>query len=375
MLRNLTLTTLLIAMIAMVAASGCRPADEIVVHQIPKSQSDLDKFNRAPLPTRPAAAAAVPTRMVAALALRDDATWFFKISGPVEQVNLSEPAWREFFSKLTFADDGKPKWQLPTGWSEGPEKAMRDATLLINDSQPPLEMSISHLPPGQDLVGNVNRWRGQLALDPISGGELDLAKISYLGGEMMLFDEIGSSSGGGMGGPMAGGPMSGGPPAGHPPIGNSVTPPPNVPSDSTPDEIKFTPPAGWETGPNSSIVKARLLKSEGDQQAQITVVEMAAAANEWGPNVVRWAGEIGMTDLSGPAADERTSTVVVDGIEGQRVRLIEPEDQYKRATVAVMVKRGASAWFLKISGDKSVVEASEPDFEAFLSSFKFEDIN
>ena len=99
---------------------------------------------------------------------------------------------------------------------------------------------------------------------------------------------------------------------------------------------------------------------------------MSAAANEWAPNVVRWAGEIGMEDLSGPEADVRTSTVVVDGIEAQRLRLIEPDDQYKSATVAVMAKRGQSAWFFKIFGDKSVVEAGEPDFEEFLSSFKFE---
>ncbi len=366
MSRYFFLTAFLIGLAAVAVLVGCQKSDEIVVHKIPKSQSDLDKFNRAPVATRPAPSAAVPTRMVVALAMRDDATWFFKVSGPVEQVNLSEPVWREFLTKLTFADDGKPRWELPAGWSEGPEKAMRDATLLINDSQPPLEMSISHLPPGQDLVGNVNRWRGQLSLGPITGDELKLDKIKYPGGDMVLFDEVGLSSGGGMGGPMsAGGSMSGRP----------MSIPPSVPSEPMPAQIKFKPPAGWETGPSSSIVKARLVKSEGDKKVQITVVEMSAAVNEWDPNVVRWAGEIGMGDLSDLAAAARTSTVTVDGIEAQQLRLIEPDDQYQSATVAVMVKRGQSAWFFKIFGDKALVEAGEPDFKEFLSSFKFETDN
>ena len=360
MSRYSLLTAFLVALTAFSAVAGCQKADEIVVHQIPKARSDLDKFDRAPMRTRQAPTAAIPTRMVVALALRDDATWFFKISGPVEQVNLSEPIWREYFGKLKFANDGKPEWQLPKGWSTGPEKQMRYATLLLNDSKPPLEMSISSLGPRQDLTNNVNRWRGQLSLGPISRDEIELAKIEFGGGELLIFDEVGLSSGGGMRGPMMGGPMSR---------------PPQVPSETTPTQIKFDPLEGWEAGPSSSIVKARLLKTDGDKMAQITVVEMPAAANEWGPNVSRWAGEIGMKELAGPEAAIRTSTVTVDGIEAQQVRLIEPDEQYKNATVAVMVKRGPSAWFLKIFGDKSVVEAYESDFETFLKSFKFEENN
>lgn len=362
----------IIALSAFSTMTGCRKVDEISVHQIPKSLSDLDKFDRFPTANRQPPSPGVPTRMVVALALRDDATWFFKVSGPVEQVNLSEPVWRDFFSKLTFAADGKPNWQLPAAWREGPEKAMRDATLLIDDSQPPLEMSISHLGPGQDLVGNVNRWRGQLSLRPVTDDQLDLKKINYSGGEMVLFDEVGLSSGGGRGGPMSGGPMSGGPMSGGPMSSGHPAVSPAVSSESTAASTKFESPPGWESGPSSSIVKTRLLKSEGDRQAQITVVEMSAAVNDWKPNVDRWAGEIGMGEVSDSAAAARTSTVTVDGIEAQQLRLIETEDQYENATIAVMVKRGQSAWFFKISGDKSLVKASEPDFEAFLSSFKFE---
>lgn len=348
----------LVTIICLLGVLGCQKAEEIVVHRIPKTQSELDRLRAAPEPARRSSHAqvAVPSRMVVALALREDATWFFKVSGPVDQVSLTEPVWREFFGSIKFASNGKPQWDLPTDWKVGPERSMRYATLLMTGTSPPLEMSISSLGPNQDLVSNVNRWRGQLQLDPTAKDALDLNKIPYAEGELLLFDQTGISTGGGMGGPMMRGPMQGGPPS--------------VASEPT-DSITYDNPDGWQAGPSNSIVKARLLKAADEKKAQITVVEMPASANEWGPNVIRWAGEIGMNSITVDEIADRTTEVIVGGIESMQIHLVEAEDEYDKATIAVMAKRGQSAWFFKISGDKEVVTASKSEFEQFLSSIKF----
>ena len=296
--------------------------------------------------------------MVVGLVERPDAMWFFKILGPVDQVNLAEPVWREFFGKLKFDEGGKPAWELPDGWSNGRSSSMRFATLNLNKTTPPLEMSISSLGPNQSLLDNVNRWRGQLGLDPVQQDELKLNSSDFDGGSMRIFEEVGMASS------MGGGPMM-----------RPQNRPPMVPDTPTPNSagIKVDPIDGWEVGPSSNIVKARFLKKDGDKKAQVTVVEMAAEFNEWGANVDRWVSELGIEALSKDEIAARTSTVNLDGVPAQQVRLVE--DDIEKATIAIMATKGNSAWFIKLSGDHALVKETESQFEKFLTSIKFQNAN
>lgn len=66
-------------------------------------------------------------------------------------------------------------WDLPSGWTPGPEKPMRKATLLVPASGggAGAELAVTAFP--GDVGGtlaNVNRWRGQLTLPPIGEAEL-----------------------------------------------------------------------------------------------------------------------------------------------------------------------------------------------------------
>ena len=69
-------------------------------------------------------------------------------------------------------------WEVPAGWSAGPERPMRKATLLIpgEAGAPGAELSVTAFP--GDVGGNlanVNRWRQQLSLPPIGEAELGSA--------------------------------------------------------------------------------------------------------------------------------------------------------------------------------------------------------
>lgn len=69
-------------------------------------------------------------------------------------------------------------WTVPAGWSAGPERPMRKATLLIpgEGGGPGAELSVTAFP--GDVGGNlanVNRWRQQLALPAIGEAELGSA--------------------------------------------------------------------------------------------------------------------------------------------------------------------------------------------------------
>ena len=339
--------------------AGCKDSDSIEVYRIKKSKSGLSQFEQGPLspPRNSVTNGEEPggqgvDRMIVAIANRPEATWYFKITGPVDLVTATEPEWRSFLEKLRFGDDGNPEWDLPEGWELGARAPMRFATLVIQQ-EPELELKVSRLGPNQDSLSNVNRWRQQLRLADTTAADLKLGEIANTSGAMQLFDEQGRFQAGGMTPPFAG--------------GNAPRPPVQQPSARS---ANWTAPEGWEQGQTSSIVKTRLRKTEGEQSAQISVTELPAAANRWLPNAQRWAGEVGMVETA-DQLEALTRDITVAGLPGKQIRLVDPPGDGTKATIGLMVVRGDSAWFFKLTGDRSLVKKSEEDFDEFLGSYQF----
>lgn len=72
------------------------------------------------------------------------------------------------------ATGGDLAWEAPTSWQSRPPAAMRKGTYVIpGPGGASAELAITAFPGdvGGDLA-NVNRWRGQLQLAPITAGEL-----------------------------------------------------------------------------------------------------------------------------------------------------------------------------------------------------------
>jgi hypothetical protein len=88
------------------------------------------------------------------------------------------------------APEGKVSWTVPRGWTEKPGSGFRYVTFevpgkggLIGD----LSVTVLKGEAG-GLLGNVNRWRGQVGLGPVSEGELvsQSRKIKPAGRPMTL---------------------------------------------------------------------------------------------------------------------------------------------------------------------------------------------
>lgn len=346
-----------------IAFGGCYRQDSITRYEIPKDRSGLDHLrdasNEADQVSTAVGSAAIDSgeqdRMVVALAMRKDATWFFKINGPVSRIDETESQWRPFLETVSFDDAGKPAWKLPYDWKVGDKKPMRFATLVIDASEPPIELAISSLSAGQDLLLNVNRWRGQLGLDPTTESALEdsLTTVEADGQKLTLFDATGKMSGGMMP-PFA---RSGGRPVNQTQAKPSQTKPSSA--GTAGGQAAFAAPEGWEPGKPSPFLKARFSKTDGERKAQISVSSLPASANKWEPNVARWAGQVGMSALDQSEIGKLTETVTVDGHEGKLIRLIPQEAEQATATVAAMVKKGSEAWFFKLTGDRKLVSESD----------------
>jgi hypothetical protein len=367
---NKRLVTILL-MLSILVGIGCTPEPEIVRHRVHKDRSGLEKLrqpDQPPVVHSPSMSEpkSEKTRMAVAIFNKTDATWFFKIVGPPEKIDAAEQQWRPFFESVKF-EDKEPTWDLPEGWSAAGPKPMRFATFVIDDAPPSLELAISSLGPNQDMLDNVNRWRKQIGLKDIAESELDdnLKKHKTETGEFLLFDALGTGPGrmtppfaGGGVAPFASGgaaPFAGG---GGQPVGPT-------------EKLEYDLPDGWTKLDSSMMVPVRLQKEVGDGKAQITIVELPADANEWEPNVIRWANQVSMGGLSKQQFAARTTDLKIDGVEGKQVDLIDLESESKTGMIGGMVKREGSAWFLKLTGNKQIVEDSREAFEQFSQSIRF----
>jgi hypothetical protein len=153
--------------------------------------------------------AEAPLRMLGAIVPHQNATWFFKLTGPDAVVAPEKAAFLEFLKtvKVSAQPLGAPvpapvttaatpvapsaapadmagtpvvsasgpglKWIAPAGWQEKTGVGMRKATFSISGANgTTAELAVTAFPGdvGGDLA-NLNRWRGQLALPPVTEAE------------------------------------------------------------------------------------------------------------------------------------------------------------------------------------------------------------
>ncbi len=85
-------------------------------------------------------------------------------------------------------------WNVPAGWTQQPGSDMRVATLLPPSAAGKAELSIVQLSgdAGGDLA-NVNRWRGQLGLDPVGSLAGQTDSVSTPAGKTLVVDLQGAA--------------------------------------------------------------------------------------------------------------------------------------------------------------------------------------
>lgn len=222
---------LVFTLVSLALLAGCSERPPITTYTVnkPSPLRPLVNPHDAGLPmTRPGETGpseAPPTgeptdRTLAAIVPTTPQGWFFKLTGPTGPVAAQEAAFKEFLASVKFAD-GKPQWTVPAGWEEKPASGLRFATLVIpTEGSPPLELTVMQLPnSGDDPVGyvlnNVNRWRGQMRLAPITAEQLGSeTSTEDVGGTSSTVVNIAGHAAPNSMGPMSG-PFSSGAPNGN----------------------------------------------------------------------------------------------------------------------------------------------------------------
>jgi hypothetical protein len=337
-----------------VSTVGCRARDEIRHYTVPK-QSEIDRLAGGSGESGQPPQTTEPQRMLAAIVLRPSQGWFFKLLGPEEAVNARADEFAGFLKSVHFPDDATPEWSLPSGWTQQPGNQFRYATLAIEGT--PLEVTVTTLPRGEIdeaeyVLSNVNRWRGQLGLDSIAPYELpqESKQVELDGGAATIVDLVGRAKTNSMAAPFA----SGGGVSSLPPSAN----------DGASPQLKYEVPQGWQEEPATGFRKASFRLSEGGENAEASVSDLDASAGDLLPNVNRWRGQVGLDPTTQHDVDQHVKSIDVGSQQGQYIEMIGDD----KATLAVIAKAAGRAWFIKLTGEKNLVERQRDHFKQFVHS-------
>jgi hypothetical protein len=168
------------------------------------------------------------TRILAAILRREGVAWFFKMTGDDGLVASQKPAFIEFLKSVSFspataqgelppshppiggadmmaalgtgsgasANLAKPNWQVPAGWQEVPGGPFLVAKFTVAGADhTEAAVNVSRAAgTGGGVVGNVNRWRGQLGLGQLSEGEIDklVTPMDTSGGKAIMIELSGT---------------------------------------------------------------------------------------------------------------------------------------------------------------------------------------
>jgi hypothetical protein len=311
-------------------------------------------------------------------------------------------------------------WQTPEGWTEVPPGEMRVASFKIqgqNGKQ--ADVSVIPLPglPGSDEA-NVNRWRGQVGLSPMSPDELKKSaeSVEAAGQPAQLYDIPGKNPASGDAARILGviqhrtdavwffkmtgdadlaeqqkpafvaflksvkftaAPAQTELPPSHPPIGDmgmvmsTATASSPVSSEGKPN---WQVPADWQEVSGGQFLVAKFTIAGTDGAA--AAVNVSSSAGEGGGlagNINRWRGQLSLAPWSEADMNKSVKVIEVPGGKASWVDLSGTDARTGQPTrlVGVIVPQSGQTWFYKLMGDAKVVENQKDAFIQFVQGVKY----
>lgn len=345
--------------------AGCQNRDEIkqyTVKKLPhtKREAPPEMPPRGRMPTGHGQSA--NERLLAAIAPHGHTFWLFKLVGPKKATADQMEEFLSLVKSLKFgeAEDSTPEWTLPEGWTERKaEEQSSDlfATLLIKGEREELSVAVTRLlpPPSYPTyevpLMIVNVWcekygipaktqKDLSAEDQPEGAEVQQLEVAGKQITLVNFLAVESAA------------------AAQSPVASSGQP-------------KWTVPDGWKEAKGDGVSMAAFAVEEGKRSVRTTVSVLGG--NDLLQNMNRWRGQLGLPPWTKEELSKSTKTLTVDGSDGSFVELVgkNSKTDEPQSTLGVIIPRGGSSWFFKLTGDVELAQREKANFEAFVQSVKF----
>ena len=318
-------------------------------------------------------------------------------------------------------------WTLPAGWQEVKPGLMRLAQFAVaGPGGKKAEVSIVMMggSAGGEL-GNVNRWRGQVSLPPVTAEEVSKLseKAEAAGAETKLYDIAGTVASGDKARILATSLQRGDEswffkmtgddefvatqkpafieflkslkfakpftpeellsipasqsalPPDHPAIGaDAATLPADHPpiQNGDPTKPSWQIPSSWTEVPATAMLLAKFSTGQDAARADITVSSFDGDVGGLTANVNRWRGQISLAPIDDAAASQAVTSVEVSGEKGLLVDMngTDAKTGQPARLIGVVVPHGGRTWFFKILGDGKVVAVERDAFLKFVQTVK-----
>jgi hypothetical protein len=327
------------------------------------------------------------------------------------------------------------RWQVPPGWQEQTGAPMRVGSFLITASDSRrADMAITTFPGdvGGDLE-NVNRWRGQIQLSPVTAADLGklVQSLDLPAGRFRLVDlvsetaviegkfksrlvaawlkqpertwffklqgeaelvasqraafeaflrsvEFSAPAAAGNTATTSGGkaPL----PAGHPPIdasvssGNLTAPPAAAGAEPTGPSVSLAwiPPDGWVQKPLSPMRKGSfaIRGTNGGPDADLSIIAFPGAAGGLLDNINRWRDQVKLPPLAAGELNANTMTVESGPLRFTVVDFAGNLGESRTRIIGAVLPLGAESYFFKLMGPDALVASQKEAFVAFLKTVK-----
>jgi len=318
------------------------------------------------------------------------------------------------------ASSGQPKltYKVPAGWEEVTPGEMRVASFRIKGSNNKLaDAGVFPLPgmAGGDL-SNVNRWRSQVGLEPITEEEMtkQSAVVEMVGSKADLYEMAGEATSGEKTRIIAAILRQDGvawffkitgddalvaqnkpafvellksmsftaqqpdlPPS-HAPIdgaGMAAASVPNTDGQAAESgKPQWQVPQGWAEAPGGQFLVAKFnISGEANQQGAVNVSMSAGDGGGWSGNVNRWRRQVGLGELAEAEVTKQTTGIDVAGGKASVVEMsgTDARTNQKTKVIGVMVPRPNEAWFYKLMGNDQLVDREKSSFLKFVQSAQY----
>jgi hypothetical protein len=326
--KSVRWTWLLVVTAAAAGLLGCREDEGIQHYKAPRAETPM-------------------VSMRVAIIKNADQTWFFKLMGPKDVVDDHVAEFDQFLQTIQFtADDKNPVvWKAPDEWEKDAAGNQVYAAYLVGPKLTAAQMTVVKL--GGEAGGflnNVNRWRRQLGLKPVTEEALDDVKKVTINNREVTIVQLSASG------------------------RFHKTQAPLLPQGPGPlePEIKIDTPEGWkkmDQPPQFAVAGFRI--EEGKENAQVSVSQLPPQPML--ENANRWRAQVGLGPVDAAQLKDLAQPFDVGDGKADYLDMTGKQDRI----LVILVHKGQTDWIFKMKGSPELVGKQKPALEKLVRSVRF----